>query len=297
MANITLSRLTECEQIIERGLNTFVEVGNALLEIRDSRLYRDSHSTFEAYCQERWGMERRNAYRLIDAANVVQSVSNWTQILPTNEAQARPLTGLSPEEMTSAWQQVVDKSPNGKITAKLVEEVVENLRSPHVSHNSGENEWYTPPEYIKAATAVMGRIDLDPASSKKANDTVKASKYYSKQDDGLSKVWAGKVWMNPPYASGLIRLFVGKFVSHVDNGDIKEGIVLVNNATETNWFNELISVASAAVFPSGRVKFLDADGNQGAPLQGQAIVYIGNNCQKFFKEFKEFGWQAYVQSR
>lgn len=165
---------------------------------------------------------------------------------------------------------------------------------PHVAHNSGENEWYTPPEYIACAVAVMGRIDLDPASSEAANKIVGATKIYTKQDDGLSKFWAGKVWINPPYAAELIRLFIKKFVDHVSNGDISEGIVLVNNATETNWFNELASVASAVVFPNGRVKFLDPEGNPGAPLQGQAVVYVGKNSDKFMEEFGEFGWSAKI---
>lgn len=166
---------------------------------------------------------------------------------------------------------------------------------PHVAHNGGENEWYTPPEYIACAVAVMGRIDLDPASSETANKIVGATKIYTKQDDGLSKFWAGKVWMNPPYAAELIRLFIKKFVDHVSNGDISEGIVLVNNATETNWFNELVSVASAVVFPNGRIKFIDKNGeSSGAPLQGQAVIYIGKNPDKFMKEFGEFGWSAKI---
>lgn len=166
-------------------------------------------------------------------------------------------------------------------------------KSPHVVNNSGENEWYTPAEYIACARAVMGRIDLDPASSERANKVVQAGKYYDAEQNGLDKFWAGKVWMNPPYATELIRKFISKFVTHVSNGDIKEGIVLVNNATETNWFNELISVASAVVFPNGRIKFIDVNGEpSGSPLQGQAVVYIGDNAEKFMGEFGEFGWSA-----
>ena len=62
--------LTDCEATIERGLQTFVEVGTALLTIRDRRLYRAQYKTFEDYCQERWGMSRPRAYQMIDAAAV-----------------------------------------------------------------------------------------------------------------------------------------------------------------------------------------------------------------------------------
>lgn len=165
-------------------------------------------------------------------------------------------------------------------------------KSPHVAQNTGESEWYTPFEYIACAHAVMGRIDLDPASSEIANRTVKASKIYTAEENGLDKFWGGKVWMNPPYSAELVRQFVSKFAEHVKNGDITEGMVLVNNATETQWFNELVSVSSGVLFPSGRVKFLDPNGKPGAPLQGQALTYTGKNLQKFTKEFGGFGWIA-----
>src|SRR5690606_446129 len=68
----------------------------------------------------------------------------------------------------------------------------------HVSNNSGENEWYTPPCYIESARVVMGEIDLDPASSQAANKIIKAKKFFDEQADGLSKSWGGNIWMNPP---------------------------------------------------------------------------------------------------
>lgn len=164
----------------------------------------------------------------------------------------------------------------------------------HVSQNTGESEWYTPVEYILSAKAVMGRIDLDPASTAMANETVGATMFYDYKDDGLSKFWAGKVWMNPPYSAELVREFVSKYASHVRNKDISDGMVLVNNATETNWFNELVSVSNAILFPAGRVRFLDAKGKPGAPLQGQALAYHGNNKDGFAENFKDFGWIAWL---
>jgi hypothetical protein len=69
-------RLSTLEQRIASGLRTFLEVGAALAEIRDNRLYREQSGTFEAYCRERWRMGRRHAYQLIDAAVIVENVRN-----------------------------------------------------------------------------------------------------------------------------------------------------------------------------------------------------------------------------
>lgn len=119
-------RLITLETTIEKGLRTFVEVGNALMEIRDNGLYRATFVTFEDYCRERWGIERRRAYQLMEAAQVVNNVNNCTQITPTNESQARPLTPLSSQQQAEVWPLVVETAPNGKITAAHVQYTVDN---------------------------------------------------------------------------------------------------------------------------------------------------------------------------
>ena len=165
---------------------------------------------------------------------------------------------------------------------------------PHVSHNAGDNEWYTPLEFIEAARDVMGNIDLDPASTLIANEVIQADKFYTKEDDGLSKDWAGKIWMNPPYASDLIGKFVSKLAKYVKRGQVTDAIVLVNNATETLWFSELIDVASVICFPIGRIRFWAPNKDSATPLQGQAIIYIGNEVDKFLARFQQFGWTARI---
>ena len=100
--------------------------------------------------------------------------------------------------------------------------------------------------------------------------------------------------MNPPYSASLIIQFTSKLVRHVQARDVISAIVLVNNATETSWFCELVGVASAIAFPKTRVRFLKPDGNHGAPLQGQAILYIGDDAESFRHEFLKFGWIALV---
>lgn len=159
----------------------------------------------------------------------------------------------------------------------------------HVSHNSGENEWYTPAEFVESARAVMGSIDCDPASSEVANKTVKAKIFYTKDDDGLSKTWGGCVWMNPPYAQPLIAHFAEAVSAKFESREIDKAIVLVNNATETTWFQRMASVASGVCFPKGRIRFVSPVGVVGAPLQGQAILYFGDCASEFMEEFKKYG--------
>jgi len=187
---------------------------------------------------------------------------------------------------------IAEKRESGELTKTAVMEAV---TKPHVANNSGNDEWYTPQEYIDAARSVMGDIDLDPASSDVANKVVGAKTYYTAEDDGLSKDWHGRVWMNPPYAADLIPRFVDKLSMHYQHGGVDEAIVLVNNATETVWFNELVSVASAVIFPKSRVRFYMPDGKTGAPLQGQAVLYLGRNPGFFMMAFSSFGWGAYLR--
>lgn len=175
---------------------------------------------------------------------------------------------------------------------KQVEAVKQMAAKPHVTNNSGENEWYTPAEFINSAREVMGSIDLDPASCEHANNTVAAAKYFSIEDDGLSHEWRGNVWMNPPYSGGLISKFITRLNESVENGAVAQAVVLVNNATETQWFASLVKNASAIVFPTSRIRYLSVRGEENTPLQGQAFVYIGNNPWKFLEVFKAHGWGA-----
>ena len=167
--------------------------------------------------------------------------------------------------------------------------VKEGGNDPFVSHNGGNNEWYTPEQFIEAARRVLGGIDVDPASSEIANKVVKAEIFFTEEDDGLSQDWPeGRYWMNPPYAQPLMGEFANKYAVHMHAGG-SSGIVLVNNATETNWFQQIAGVSSVICFPKGRTKFLDPEGNPGAPLQGQAILYSGDDAQWFAEVFEEFG--------
>jgi hypothetical protein len=123
--------LQECEEVIERGLETFVEVGQALMVIRDGRLYKATHSSFEDYCRERWDIDRVRAHRLIDAASIAGVLPMGNT--PANERQARALAPLKddPEAMEKAMvlAQALADAAGSKVTAEQISEAVAEITS------------------------------------------------------------------------------------------------------------------------------------------------------------------------
>lgn len=153
---------------------------------------------------------------------------------------------------------------------------------------SDQNDWRTPRKYLDAARAVMGQIDLDPASSAEANKTVKAVKFYTERDNGLEKPWKGKVWLNPPYG-GDARLFVERLIREYQVGNVTGACALLNShPTETKWFQELFKYAIC--FVRGRIDFGGPSREvSSTSTHGSAIAYLGEEVDKFKKIFSEFG--------
>lgn len=244
----------------------------------------------QADAAEALSVSRRSVQR-------ARSISSEPEKLPQNagvigETAERLATEYGVHKATvERAAATVDAIPPDDIAAVLQGEKRLRDVKPHVANNSGDNEWYTPEPYIAAARAVMDGIDLDPASCAAANAVVGATRYYTRENDGLSRLWSGRVWLNPPFATDLIGKFAEKMAAHYESGDVTEACVLVNNATETAWFARLIENASAVCFPRGRVRFWHPD-KVSAPLQGQAVIYLGDNPDEFRRKFAEFGWTA-----
>lgn len=157
-------------------------------------------------------------------------------------------------------------------------------------HSSATVEWYTPSQYIEAARAVMGSIDLDPASCDTANKIVKAALYFDVQTNGLDKTWSGNVFMNPPYGRGGQALWSKKMIDQYVAKNVTQGIMLLNAATDTKWFQQLWQYTIC--FVNERIRFVSEDGVQKhSPTHGNVFVYLGPDAgkQRFISEFKKFG--------
>jgi ParB family transcriptional regulator, chromosome partitioning protein len=158
----------------------------------------------------------------------------------------------------------------------------------HVSNNTGEQEHYTPHYIIEMAREVMRWINLDPASNDIAQQWVKADTYYTKENNGLEKDWnySGNMWMNPPYARGLMDKFIEKTIE----SELQQYIILINNTTETAAGQKILKHSDLVCFPQKRIRFIKPDGSVGkAPLQGQMILYRGGRQRPFQKVFSQLG--------
>ncbi len=153
---------------------------------------------------------------------------------------------------------------------------------------SNENEWYTPVKYIEAARLVLGTIDLDPASCKRANKIVQAKAIYTAKDDSLHQPWTGRLWLNPPYGR-LAGEFVGRLVLEYQAAEVKAAIALVNaHCTDADWFQPLWNYALC--FTDHRIDF-DSSGRekQTSSTHGSIFAYLGTETKAFKAAFAEFG--------
>jgi hypothetical protein len=123
---IERNNLVELEQTIQKNLTAFYEVGFALMQIRDNRLYREIYGTFEEYCKSKWDISRPRAYELMKAAEVKDNLSATADI---PERHLRPLTRIKdPAEQREVYQRAVETAPDGKVTAKHVEETIKEVK-------------------------------------------------------------------------------------------------------------------------------------------------------------------------
>ncbi len=283
-------RLADLEVTIAAGLSSFVAVGEALIEVRDSKLYRVGYATFEAYCKGRWGMTDRRGRQLMEATEAVKALPTGTMV-PVSERAARELAPVVREhgpEAAAAVMAEASAATNGHVTAGAIRAVVVGPGATRPKWNPGaavmssdSPEWYTPRHILDAVVAAMGGIDLDPCAE--PGKSVPATTHYTEADDGLSQEWHGRVYMNPPYGRP-IASWVGKLTEEYRAGRTTEAIALVPGRVETDWFYALDAVWLCNI--EGRLAF--SDHGASAPFPSVA-VYLGREGNLFGESFVSLG--------
>lgn len=161
-----------------------------------------------------------------------------------------------------------------KITHQLLPESV------HFSSESAE--WTTPQIIINKTLELFGEIDLDPCSNPDFPN-IPAKNHFTEKDDGLSKDWFGKVYMNPPYGRGL-KKWIFYLCEQFETGNVEEAIALVPSRTDTDWFKQFRECPRCFVF--GRLRFANSENS--APFPSM-VVYLGGNFNKFKMIFSSIG--------
>jgi hypothetical protein len=162
------------------------------------------------------------------------------------------------------------------------------------TEGTGEFLRYTPAYYIALVRKVLGEIDLDPATDLTAQETVQAIDFFTEQENGLERDWHGRVFSNPPYHKKLGPKFVNKLVDEYKAGRVSAAIMLMNNCTDTRWFDTAIRQAASVCFTHGRIRFNIVSGGEVIPMpkiptQGQMFFYFGDDPQLFEDVFCVIG--------
>lgn len=174
-------------------------------------------------------------------------------------------------------------------------------------------EFGTPPRIIEAAKRVLGKIDLDPASSPTFNRLVNAEKIFTADDDGLSRPWHGKVWMNHPFRARERVCgpncqkkrcrqrgyhvshdvpgnedWIDKLVKEYTQGNVKEALCITYASTSEAWFKPLLAWPQCFIY--GRVNYISSLGYEmkGA-TKGSVVTYFGYRLDVFRSEFSDLG--------
>lgn len=149
---------------------------------------------------------------------------------------------------------------------------------------SGSAEWYTPPHILNLVIELFGEIDLDPASNE-GEPWVAARQHFTREDDGLSEPWSGRVYLNPPWdVHGSPARWVTKLADEYEAGRVTEAICLLPARVNTAWMQRLAPYPRC--FVKGRLRFGDATGDAPFPV---VLIYLGGRAQQFVDLFHTVG--------
>jgi hypothetical protein len=214
---------------------------------------------------------------------------------PSNPAPTLESMGIN-KTQSSKWQGLAAlPTPQFEIRVAHAVARVDGMTTSAPSYSrggaySGENEWFTPPPFIEAAREVLGAIDLDPASHILALGWIRAEVFYTLADNGLDRPWAGRVWLNPPYAAGMVVKFLDKLLEELARGNVTQAILLTHGCTDTGRFHTAACTSQSLCFARGRIAFVAPSGDKVQSQEhGHVFYYFGPHAESFERVFGAIG--------
>ncbi len=251
-------------------------------ELKRRKPWEEKNITPDEYWRSVFGKSQSYVNMKLAAGDVIDNIKNTTivGILPSNEAQARPLARLEPDQQVDIWEAAVESANGHQPTAKQVK----TARSVHFSSSTDKHN--TPQNIIDAVLECLDAIDLDPCSNGEPHN-VPARQYYTEEQDGLTQEWKGRIYMNPPYGRD-IDSWVDKLCREHEARRAYECLALVPARPDTQWWIKLRDYP--VCFVEGRLKFGDAENSAPFP---SALFYLGNHIDRFYYACEHLGdiWQ------
>lgn len=264
----------------EEHVNTWLEVDGsiqghywmlgAVADSLESKYGENTTGKFasDVGCSARRVRQYRETYRAWESGTRVPSLSFKHHMLAARA-----------DDPEQALQTAADED----LSTRELEELVQTGELPErsVHFQSESHEWYTPPHVVDRVLAVLGEIDLDPCAEDARS--VPAREHLTRAEDGLSRAWSGRVYMNPPYKRDIPK-WITKLKAEYERGDVTEAVALVPARTDTEWFSELRVYLRC--FIVGRLKF---SGHHNSAPFPSAVFYLGDEGERFAEAFEGLG--------
>ena len=253
-----------------------IDIGNHLIDAKKTL----PHGEFEAMIESDLPFGVRTARMLMtNAEHPVISNRKYTSDLPQSWYTCYQLSHQTPQDL-------IAKIESGEVNPNTTQKeaiAMRGGRNLDALMTSQSEEWYTTPDIINLAIEALGDIDLDPCSNSHESPNVPAAHHFTKEDDGLSQEWFGKVYMNPPYGSAIPH-WIEKVITEYKSGRVEQAIVLVPARTDTRWFRMLKEYPRC--FMWGRVRFNDHANSAPFPTM---LVALGVDIEQFVFVTKDTG--------
>lgn len=245
--------------------------------------------------RETWSYERRRPQAIISAGQALTRLKagcrhgGWLPLLAS--------VGI-PDRTARDWMRAGKSATVADLEEHGLRGWLKRTRSARAGtgDNRGDprtDEWYTPAVLIEAAREAMGGIDLDPASCDTAQATVRAGRYFTREDNGLAwplgAEWSGNVWLNPPFSGRLKEYFLTALKIHHRLGNVPQACVLTFTDTSPRWAEPLHDVTTATCLIRGRVEFHSDVLTHHPPGMGCTVAYVGPRVTRFLSAFIPLG--------